>query len=170
MDIARQTYAVGAAASIIAGVCIVAAASIAIRDRARTGQYPQAIRGGLGRTGWFGMAWWCWWAVGFNMKDGAIRTFPLYVLVPGIDLALGLAFLAFAGFAFASAFRAEWDLRVGLRITYSLLFPALMMPLVYRDVKCLESMPWAWILAGIVGLGLAPFVARCVYQEYGVER
>ena len=156
-------------AGIVAGLCVLGIAVIAIREKRRTGRYPRAITGGRNEYGWFALvSWlWLWGRIWEWIPESAARKFPLFIIVPGISLALTLGFVALTGFAFSHTFRREWNWRWGL---WYLLFPAFGLLALERDLKSLASMPWAWIPAALVGIGLTPFVARLAYVEFYVRR
>ena len=170
MKTPSEAYWVGLVAFTIAGLCVAAIAVIAVREKRRTGHLPPEMIPRPGGSGWFAVVWWVWMFLRWQISAGLVKTFPLFVIVPGIDLGLGLAFVAFAGWAMSYAFRNEWSRRTGLWIIYCLVFPSLSLFVLSQDIKCLESMAWAWVPAGIVGIALAPFAARAAYMEFYLSR
>ena len=158
-----DAHLVGLVAFTIAALCVVAIVVVSIRQRRKTGNWPAGLVSQHGSGGWFALAFFLWVVVRMEVPDRLVSTFPLFVFVPGIDLGLTLAFLAFAGFAISYAFRTDWHWRTGLWTTYALIFPGPFAYYVYRDAKCLLQMPWAWILAGMVAIALMPFFTRSLY-------
>jgi hypothetical protein len=165
----RHPFVVGA--FVVAAFCIAVVVVFALCEKRRTGRFPPVFTNVEGGSGWFGIVWWAWVTLSFRfVPNWPMTRLPLSFVVPGIDAAFVLASLAIAGFAFGYVFRGEWRWRTGLWITYMLAFPAVMLPLLYRDVCVYAVTPWIWIPAVLIGIILAPFIARLQYEEYVLRR
>ena len=170
MNTISERFWVNLVSIVIAGVCVLAVIVISLREKRRTGSLPREVTGDSGGVGWFGLIWWIWFSLSLTMLEPILHRFPLYILVPGVDLAMFLASAALAGFALTWVFRAEWNWRTCPLISYCLLLPALTSTVVIRDFKCLTSMAWAWILAGLLAAFLTPYLARLTYLEFYLNR
>jgi hypothetical protein len=161
---------VGTIAGIIAGLSILAVVVISIREKRRTGMLPQELR--RDQSGWFaGYCIWCiWFWISLSPLDKYSHKFPVYVVKPSIDLAMFIAFLALAVFAYRWAFSSDWHWRTGLWISYISIFPALSSILVIKDIISLIDMPWIWIIAVLFALYMAPQFTRLAYEEFYLRR
>lgn len=156
--------------AIVVGVCVVLIVILSLLEKRKTGRWPDVITGRKGGGGWFGLVFWTYFVLSGVMSEQTLRRLPLSVLVPGVDVALFLGSLSFAGFVFSWLFKAEWNRQTSLWISWSLLFPALTLTLVVRDFRSLASFSWAWILALLLALFLTPVLARLTYQEFYLKR
>jgi hypothetical protein len=153
----------------IAGFCILATLVLSIREKRKTGKWPQFDSGSKG-SGWFAWVWAGWFGLSVAVPDRMLHRFPLCILVPGIDLSMLIAFTALAGLALTWVFRAEWSRQTCFWISYCLLLPALTLTLVLRDYKSFASTAWIWILAGLIALFMTPILARLTYAEFYLNR
>ena len=158
-----EQFWVNLVAGCVVAACVIGILIISIREKRRTGAYPIEMHSRPGDWGWFSLGFVFWFIVSIELGESLRRSFPLSVLVPGLDLSLFLAFAAFAAFALGWAFRSQWNRRTGLWISWSLLFPALTGALVLRDVMCYWSIAWIWIPAGLIAVFLTPHFARLAY-------
>lgn len=153
----------------IAGFCILATLVLSIREKRKTGKWPQFDSGSKG-SGWFAWVWAGWFGLSIAVPDRMLHRFPLCILVPGIYLSMLIAFTALAGLALSWAFRAEWSRQTGHWITFLLLPPAMMGGVVVKDVKALSSTSWVWLLAGLLAAFLTLLLTRLAYVEFYLNR
>ena len=104
-----------------------------------------------------------WLIVRLLVPGTALRTVPLALVVPGLDLSVLLAASALLFWALASSLRPEWTWRLGLRQFRFFLLPALMAFLVYEDAFAYPSQ--LWFLAAVEAALLLPFLIRLGYDE-----
>ena len=170
MKIPSEQFWVTLVAGVVVTVCVVLIIITALRQRRRMGQYPEEFRDNDRGMGWFAFISWLWFGASAYLGVAVRRSFPLYVIIPGVDLAITLAYLALAGFAITWAFRVEWNRQIGLTITYHMLFPALYGCLVIRDIFTYWQMAWIWIPAVLLAIFLTPFCTRYCYVEFYLNR
>lgn len=158
-------------AGIVVVICLVAIVAVALRCKRRTGAYPPELTGKLDEPGWFSFVPFVWLILRTEMTPAWLfQTFPLYILLTGLDIAFAMGFLAYAGFSFSHVFRPRWNRSNGLWVVYSLIFPVVFAWPLAEDIRHLAEMPWVWIIAGVLGMGLSPFIARLAYHEFYVRR
>ena len=171
MNTDPQTFWVQWIAGIVAAICLIAIVAVALRSKRRTGAYPPELAGKPDEPGWFSFVPFVWFVVRTGMiPDWLFKIFPLYILLTGLDIAIAIGFLAYAMFAFSHVFRPQWNRSTGFWVAYSLIFPAIWAWPLAEDARHLAEMPWVWIVAGMLGIGLSPFIARLAYHESHVRR
>lgn len=170
MSNSSETFWINVVAAIVVVLCVAGIIAVAIREKRRTGDIPRELRSGRNEVGWFALVWWFWFFGRSRASEQLLRVFPLTLIVPGVDLALTIAFVAFAGYCVSYAFRTEWNWRVGPWITYSLVLPVLMGFPMYEDIKLLASMVWMWVPAGVLALALVPFFMRWTFEEFYLRK
>lgn len=163
-----EVMLVGIIAGIIAGLSILAVVVLSIREKKRTGRLPKELKGDT--SGWFTGVYVLWFCLSIRELDNYFHTPPVYVLKPTIDLALFIAFLALAVFAYKWAFDSDWHWKTGLWISYISIFPALSSVLVIKDVIGLIDMPWIWIIVVLFALYTAPQFTRLAYEEFYLRK
>lgn len=158
-------------AVIVVALCVIGVVLASIREKRRTGHIPDEFRPSPKGMGWFGLLTFAWLILSNELPKAIYDKFvPLYVIVPAVDVAMGIGFLALAVYALSYAFAIGWTCKLGLWITCMLIIPIIWAGVIYNDVERLASIKWVWILVLLMSIFLIPFFTRWAYKEFILYR
>ena len=160
-----DTVLVPAIAIVVAVVCFIAIVIVAIKQKRRTGNYPQELSdksNGNGKPFWGFLIP----IISLNIPDHVLRKLPFSVLIPGVDSAVLVMGLIMAACGISYSFGSKWNKQIYFYQIYMLIFFSICGLIVFRDIQTYDSMRWVWAFAPIVAIPLIPLAARLVYKEF----
>lgn len=146
----------GFTAVILGGAALVLGLALGYGRRAGAGMRP------------FGQTWRLvyflifWYVIRQLVSPNLLRTLPIALFVPGIDLALALAIVWATIRDLSSTFTPDWTWRSGARAVVSMLPMVAAAGLVHGDAIAMPA--GGWMLWGTEAFVLLPFVLRLAYS------